>query len=384
MYQLVFILTLAILSYVPKWTNAAGDGVPATDVTFEKYVSLGCWKDEPYDGRRNFPDLEGKYPILDGPYQTRKDAVQKCFQVALENEFPLFALLDGGQCFGTVDAKVSYKTRGISHGRSNDCSIGKGGPMANDIYAIGPLEKCLYLFHKSYKRFLPEGKKSFATEHATNSDNRTALHIAARYGDGECVQILYESGANIEAVDKDGKTPLQLAQWKTTDCDGDCVGCDAVKALVAAHAKTVHMPKTEVARVKACAASETSQTHSQGNGPQTGAQKKELPFEPLGCWRDTIPRVILTVENDADVSDQCRGRCRVLIGSYLTRENKVQKCYEAAKHLGFEVFAVQDGGQCMSSAAATTEYNKNGKSNKCGENGTGGPMANSVYRIKTA
>ena len=43
---------------------------------------------------------------------------------------------------------------------------------------------------------------------------RTALHIAARYGFHECINDLKVNGADIEAKDKDGKTPLELAAWK--------------------------------------------------------------------------------------------------------------------------------------------------------------------------
>ena len=43
---------------------------------------------------------------------------------------------------------------------------------------------------------------------------RTALHVAARFGNAECIPILVRFGANIETEDKDGKTALELAVWK--------------------------------------------------------------------------------------------------------------------------------------------------------------------------
>ena len=43
---------------------------------------------------------------------------------------------------------------------------------------------------------------------------RTALHIAARFGNAECIPILVRFGAYIETEDKDGKTALELAVWK--------------------------------------------------------------------------------------------------------------------------------------------------------------------------
>ena len=44
--------------------------------------------------------------------------------------------------------------------------------------------------------------------------NRTALHLAARYGVEECIGILIKQGANVEAEDKDGRTAMALAAWK--------------------------------------------------------------------------------------------------------------------------------------------------------------------------
>ena len=110
----------------------------------------------------------------------------------------------------------------------------------------------MYLFRKSQsiKSNLPTGEKSFASVRSLNKINRTALHIAARFGDAECVKTLYESGANIEARDKQGKTPLQLAQWKSAE-----FGCAAVNALIDAHAKTDYLSQNEVKAVEACAPS---------------------------------------------------------------------------------------------------------------------------------
>ena len=50
----------------------------------------------------------------------------------------------------------------------------------------------------------------FSTEPLTS---RTALHLAARHGNEECVAVLVKEGSNIEAEDKDRKTPIALAAW---------------------------------------------------------------------------------------------------------------------------------------------------------------------------
>ena len=66
---------------------------------------------------------------------------------------------------------------------------------------------------------------------------------------------------------------------------------------------------------------------------------------------------------------------------YKRRPNPVQDCFQAALSKGFEVFAIQDGGQCFSSTSAKDTYNQYGASTNCLGDGKGGPMANHVYEI---
>ena len=45
----------------------------------------------------------------------------------------MFAIQDGGQCFGSDIANNTYN----HYGKSTGCSVdGKGGPMANNVYEI--------------------------------------------------------------------------------------------------------------------------------------------------------------------------------------------------------------------------------------------------------
>jgi len=62
-----------------------------------------------------------------------------------------------------------------------------------------------------------------------------------------------------------------------------------------------------------------------------------------------------------------------LDGNYQARIQAIEKCYEAANKRGFEVFAVQDGGWCASSATADKTFDKYGASSACGVDGEGGP-----------
>jgi hypothetical protein len=75
------------------------------------------------------------------------------------------------------------------------------------------------------------------------------------------------------------------------------------------------------------------------------------------------------------------GKSDILNEHYTRRENPIEKCHAAAAGKGYTIFAVQDGGQCFSSADAKTKYKKHGSSKACSSDGKGGPMANSVYEI---
>ena len=64
-------------------------------------------------------------------YKTRKDPKLHCWQASMRRGYVVFALQDGGQCFGSSHIS-NYK----KYGKSSKCSGGKGGPMANDVYEI--------------------------------------------------------------------------------------------------------------------------------------------------------------------------------------------------------------------------------------------------------
>ena len=72
----------------------------------------------------------------------------------------------------------------------------------------------------------------------------------------------------------------------------------------------------------------------------------------------------------------------VLDGPYWTRVNPIAKCAVAAMRQGYDMFAVQDGGWCASSAIASQTFNKYGTSGACLDDGEGGNMASQVYGIE--
>ena len=62
-------------------------------------------------------------------------------------------------------------------------------------------------------------------------------------------------------------------------------------------------------------------------------------------------------------------------------EHDIAHCHAIASAAGYEVFALQQPGNCFSGPQAHTTYNKHGPSSYC-VNGKGGTWSNSVYRIK--
>ena len=91
---------------------------------------MGCFKDA---DNRAIPSLEGTDATLDGHYRTRENAVGKCLRVAIKRGYSAFAVQDGGACFSSSTTRNTYS----KYGPSTSCAAnGKGGPMANEVYAI--------------------------------------------------------------------------------------------------------------------------------------------------------------------------------------------------------------------------------------------------------
>ena len=93
------------------------------------FTSLGCWRDT---GDRAVPTLEGTSPLLDGNYWSRSDAINKCYKAAVSKGAKVFAVQDRGWCAASTDPSGYMK-----YGQANNCSEGKGGGWANNVYRIG-------------------------------------------------------------------------------------------------------------------------------------------------------------------------------------------------------------------------------------------------------
>ena len=92
------------------------------------YELLGCWND---GIPRTLASIDDIVSETYGHYKTRSQPIQNCFDVAKAEGYKIFALQDGGYCYGSIDDRFYKK-----YGASTKCSYGKGGPMANSVYRI--------------------------------------------------------------------------------------------------------------------------------------------------------------------------------------------------------------------------------------------------------
>lgn len=83
---------------------------------YSVFKSIGCWADSPKN--RAMDSLEGKNTQLKHhDYKTRVNALMKCAEAADDQDFKLFALQNGGQCFGGKNAENTYR----KYGPSSEC-----------------------------------------------------------------------------------------------------------------------------------------------------------------------------------------------------------------------------------------------------------------------
>ncbi|XP_078699835.1 uncharacterized protein LOC144926706 [Branchiostoma floridae x Branchiostoma belcheri] len=107
------------------------EGVEVAKVRGPRYFSLGCWRDS--GSNRAIATLEGTDARLDLTYNSRADAIEKCYQVAKSRGFFVFAVQNGGWCAGSATALTTYRKYGPSAGCRPD---GEGGRRANDVYLM--------------------------------------------------------------------------------------------------------------------------------------------------------------------------------------------------------------------------------------------------------
>ena len=78
--------------------------------------------------------------------------------------------------------------------------------------------------------------------------------------------------------------------------------------------------------------------------------------ESLGCWKDSVRhRAIPSLENTH----------LFLQGGFKKRKDPIKKCAQVANDHGFLVFAIQNGGECLSGRGAERKFSMYGPSEKC-------------------
>ena len=100
----------------------------------------------------------------------------------------------------------------------------------------------------------------------------------------------------------------------------------------------------------------------------------ESPFTSLGCWKDNKQ----WKSNGLGRAIDGNGLGKLGEGSYSSH---IQGCFERAKALGNDIFAIQSMGNCFTSATAGETYTKFGPSNDCSDDGVGGTYAMEVYKL---
>ena len=71
----------------------------------------------------------------------------------------------------------------------------------------------------------------------------------------------------------------------------------------------------------------------------------------------------------------------LLDGWYGNRRRPFIKCARTAFNHGFEVFGIENGGQCLTGLHAHKTYAIHGASDRCRAGGYGGEWAMDVYKI---
>nr|XP_039249479.1 uncharacterized protein LOC120327143 isoform X1 [Styela clava] len=320
------------------------------ETTVLKYETIGCYKDT---GNRAIPQADGRFPTLKGNYQRRKNAIEKCSQVALDKGYKVFAVQNGGWCATGPNAHKTYNKYGSSNACKGD---GKGGPWANAVYGVTGWRQ--------------ESKPEFEIE----------SEIAVRYTSIGC----FRDTGNRAIPQADGRFPTLKGNYQRRDnAIGKCAKVAADKGYKVfsvqnggwcATGPDAHLTYQKYGPSSACKGDGKGGPWANAVYGVNGWKPKpleKLSFIDLGCWRDKGNRAITGV--DTILTKR--------YGPYTARKEAIQKCGNYAKSKGYSVFAVQNGGWCATSINAEDTFDKYGPYSTCRKDGEGGPWGNQVYKI---
>lgn len=94
-------------------------------------------------------------------------------------------------------------------------------------------------------------------------------------------------------------------------------------------------------------------------------------YKSIGCWADYTRD---TSKLSLEATDS------LLMDNFLKRKKAIEKCAIVADRLNYHMFALRDGGWCVSGPTLHKTYNREGPGNNCSL-GKGSRFANSVYQI---
>lgn len=64
---------------------------------------------------------------------------------------------------------------------------------------------------------------------------------------------------------------------------------------------------------------------------------------------------------------------------FIDRTGSIRKCSNYASMMGYKMFAIFDGGQCLTGPDVAAQFSKSGASNKCSFNGLGSSESMNVF-----
>jgi len=303
------------------------------------FISIGCYY--PGAAPRAIPSLEGQDPRLDGGnYKTRKDAIEKCASVAKQRGYKVFALQDGGMCSSSSTAHMTFQT----YGWSSQCkSDGRGGRIANHVYAVGGI-KDLYsaIEYKSlgcYKYNMEMTVLEGTDLDVLDGDYKLRTDAIAK-----CALAALKIGYIIFAIHDGGSCLISGLHPPTFNKFGISQDCKSDgKGAPGAH----HVYVT--------------------GGIQALADRTESGIR-RGCYKDLPVRAMEILE----------GKDHLLDGNYTTRKNAIEKCLLVGRGRGYPIVGIEDGGMCVGSPTLK-DFNKYGISRDCKSDGKGGPWATEVH-----
>ncbi|KAJ3115722.1 hypothetical protein HDU96_000134 [Phlyctochytrium bullatum] len=161
------------------------------------------------------PDLEAKVPAAVSDDFSGCTALH---MAVLSHHLPVVRLLLSHGADKNAYNSISYKPLDSALNEENDqiasllISHGATSAPAYSPTRNHPLHMaCIYNLQETTKALL---KLSYVNINARNRQRETPLHVAAKEGNTEIIEILLDHGASAHVVDKSGNTPLHIVAEK--------------------------------------------------------------------------------------------------------------------------------------------------------------------------